>query len=315
MLPPLPQRRRGSTAAGYLLVIVFVASLSIHVARSGSELLGHQLPTIIRGRSYLNHPRRSIGQGEGFNGNWRISTVIQENSRADILSKRASVFPWFSQASVTIKPAERNQLQPLSSKSVLDDLASLCTDAIFQPSSQRLANDIEKYLYKKIIERYGPSNSNENCLFLAQSESAAVANGLSPSTSPSSVVGCVGLEVVPVTLDGKPEGEDVQPRPLLEFLAVDPSARGRGIGKSLLKQCEAKAREWGYDEIILQVAADNDVAINLYKKAGYSIIAEDNTILRPKEGGLFGGMGFEPALHLCLRKELSSGPFLFPKFF
>jgi len=101
---------------------------------------------------------------------------------------------------------------------------------------------------------------------------------------------------------------------IAEFLAVDPSARGMGIGKSLLKQCEAKAKEWGYKEIVLQVAADNIVATNLYKKAGYSVIAEDNTIVRPKDGGIFGGMAFEPTVHLCMRKDLNGPTFPIPTF-
>mmetsp|Transcript_16956 Transcript_16956/g.25448 ORF Transcript_16956/g.25448 Transcript_16956/m.25448 type:complete len:169 (+) Transcript_16956:477-983(+) len=142
--------------------------------------------------------------------------------------------------------------------------------------------------------RYGPANENEKCLFVASDEE-------------DRVLGCVGLEVVNVGVDGNPDAEDLEPRPLLEFLAVDSKARGRGLGKSLLKQCEEKAKYWGYKEIILQVKADNNVAIGLYKKMGYSVVSEDNTILRPKEGGLLGGMNFEPALHLCMQKELGSG--------
>jgi len=197
---------------------------------------------------------------------------------------------------------------PLSSDSCVDDVAFLCTNAIFNPESQRLSREIEKYLFRKIIDRYGPSNDNKNRLVLAL-------ESLPDPNQRARLIGCVGLEVVEVTQDGKPKGDDIQPRPLLEFLAVDPSARGRGLGKQLLRQCEDIAREWGHDEIVLQVAADNEVAIGLYKKLGYSVIAEDNTILRPKEGGILGGMRFEPALHLCMKKSLSRPLISIPKLF
>lgn len=213
-------------------------------------------------------------------------------------------FPW--PASGRISRATRQQLTPLSSQQVLDEVAVLCTESIFEPANAGLSSSIQTYVYKKLIERYGTSNTEPNALFLA-------------TGSDGQVVGVIGVEVVPLTTEGQSKGEGVEERPLLEFLSVDPSARGKGLGKSLIKRVESQVREWGYGEVILQVAADNEVAIRLYEKMGYKTTAEDSTILRPKNAGFFGGMSFEPYPHLCMRKELGGSSLLsglsFPNIF
>ena len=59
----------------------------------------------------------------------------------------------------------------------------------------------------------------------------------------------------------------------LYSLAVDDKARGKGIGKMLLKALEEAASEQGKIYMRLEVASDNDSAIALYGAAGYRIFS------------------------------------------
>lgn len=55
----------------------------------------------------------------------------------------------------------------------------------------------------------------------------------------------------------------------LYSLAVDPAARGQGIGRRLLGAVEERARERGALFLRLEVRIDNAVAAGLYRRAGY----------------------------------------------
>jgi ribosomal protein S18 acetylase RimI-like enzyme/uncharacterized protein YvpB len=59
----------------------------------------------------------------------------------------------------------------------------------------------------------------------------------------------------------------------LYSIVVSPKARGKGIGAKLLTHCEAAAKERGCITLRLEVRADNDAAINLYRSRGYDLIA------------------------------------------
>ncbi len=52
-------------------------------------------------------------------------------------------------------------------------------------------------------------------------------------------------------------------------LAVDPSARRRGLGRALLAEFEASAVGLGAASALLEVSADNAAAISLYTAAGF----------------------------------------------
>lgn len=57
-------------------------------------------------------------------------------------------------------------------------------------------------------------------------------------------------------------------------LCVDPEARRQGIGEALLRQCIKDATERGCEDMFLDVRTKNEGAIALYRKAGFSMIAE-----------------------------------------
>lgn len=59
------------------------------------------------------------------------------------------------------------------------------------------------------------------------------------------------------------------PESELLLLAVDPAARGRGVGRMLMDDWMAWAKEEGAEEYFLEMRADND-AVHLYERTGFS---------------------------------------------
>lgn len=53
-------------------------------------------------------------------------------------------------------------------------------------------------------------------------------------------------------------------------IAVRPEARGQGIGGRLLRETLARAAARGAGRLILEVAADNDAALRLYRREGFA---------------------------------------------
>lgn len=63
---------------------------------------------------------------------------------------------------------------------------------------------------------------------------------------------------------------DLSVVPVLANLAVDATRRRGGVGKALCLDVEAQCREWGYDQVWLQVEEGNTPARSLYEnKLGY----------------------------------------------
>lgn len=52
-------------------------------------------------------------------------------------------------------------------------------------------------------------------------------------------------------------------------IAVDPSARRRGIAHTLLDHAQEAAREAGAERMFLEVRRDNEAALGLYRAAGW----------------------------------------------
>lgn len=59
----------------------------------------------------------------------------------------------------------------------------------------------------------------------------------------------------------------------LTYIGVDPSVRGRGLGRALLDAFTQAAREAHYRAVALSVEAENESAIALYTKAGFQVTA------------------------------------------
>lgn len=58
----------------------------------------------------------------------------------------------------------------------------------------------------------------------------------------------------------------------LYSLAVAPEARGRGLGRRLLHEVEARARAAACRTLRLEVRADNAAALELYRREGYQVV-------------------------------------------
>lgn len=59
----------------------------------------------------------------------------------------------------------------------------------------------------------------------------------------------------------------------LTYIGVDPSVRGRGVGRALLDAFTRAARVAGYRSAVLSVEAENAAAIALYTKTGFEVTA------------------------------------------
>ncbi|MCX8184555.1 MAG: ribosomal protein S18-alanine N-acetyltransferase [Sulfolobales archaeon] len=58
----------------------------------------------------------------------------------------------------------------------------------------------------------------------------------------------------------------------LASIAVDENYRGRGLGRALIEEFEARIKTLGVFKVYLEVSIRNEVAISLYRKLGYSVV-------------------------------------------
>ncbi|HSF99117.1 MAG TPA: ribosomal protein S18-alanine N-acetyltransferase [Ornithinibacter sp.] len=64
-------------------------------------------------------------------------------------------------------------------------------------------------------------------------------------------------------------------------VAVTPAARGRGLGRRLLDELEARAAAGRAASVMLEVRADNVAAIGLYERAGYVVVSTRRRYYQP----------------------------------
>ena len=72
--------------------------------------------------------------------------------------------------------------------------------------------------------------------------------------------------------------ELTDPASVLDYLAVHPDHQQRGIASSLVKSGIAQAKKDNLDIVLVAMGAK---AVELYRKNGFGIIAEDHQSLKP----------------------------------
>ena len=114
-----------------------------------------------------------------------------------------------------------------------------------------------------------------------------------------------GLGDVPGATRGKRKSPNGRPnpwRPFLTNLSVINDARNSGIGSQLMEACETAVEDWGGEEVILEVEADNERALAFYQKRGYDTVFSDPTGRRFTTAGFF--LSKERCIKVCMRKPL-----------
>ena len=146
-------------------------------------------------------------------------------------------------------------------------------------------------------------------------------DGVTTSNDRLLLVAKVGGNVAGVAEVSLPGGtrfgaEKLEPKapadmPYVSDVAVSPNQRGRGIGKALLRACEAAMVAKGYNKMYLHTKVDNDAAQALFEKGGYAEPPEAKAGLsqyqiaqRSSKGGILSKLGITEAGHLLLAKDL-----------
>ncbi|MDQ3559143.1 MAG: GNAT family N-acetyltransferase [Pseudomonadota bacterium] len=78
----------------------------------------------------------------------------------------------------------------------------------------------------------------------------------------------------------------------LYSLAVAPEAQGIGLGLKLLAEAEAVAQARGAVRLLLEVRTDNEPAVRLYERAGYSQLARQESYYEDGMAALRYGRDF-----------------------
>jgi len=81
------------------------------------------------------------------------------------------------------------------------------------------------------------------------------------------------------------EGTNTTPIPYLEAWYVDPTFRGQGIGKALIRQAESFALQTGFKQLASDAEVDNYTSIEIYRHLGFREVGRTVHFVRSLIGG------------------------------
>ena len=110
--------------------------------------------------------------------------------------------------------------------------------------------DVMLDIDKKIIKAEIEEGNKDNAIYIAE------------DTENQEQLGFIFLEVGTDYYHPEPHGH-------IADIIVSPTARGRGIGKMLMKKAEEWTKDNGYSLLTLNVFNDNDKARKLYSSLGF----------------------------------------------
>lgn len=84
--------------------------------------------------------------------------------------------------------------------------------------------------------------------------------------------------------------------PKISNLVVAEQYRGCGVGKRLVNMSIAKAKDWGFNQVILEVQEDNTAALNFYISMGFDRLYKDAQGERFEFNGLYFNRLREPKI-------------------
>jgi ribosomal protein S18 acetylase RimI-like enzyme len=115
---------------------------------------------------------------------------------------------------------------------------------------------------------YGNDSSFEE--MVAASVARAEADGFPREREGIWIVEREGAHLGSIALTDDGDGAAV-----VRWVLLDPSLRGRGIGRRLVDEAMAEARRHGYRRVRLQTFSDLNVAAHLYRDHGFEVVRED----------------------------------------
>jgi ribosomal protein S18 acetylase RimI-like enzyme len=96
------------------------------------------------------------------------------------------------------------------------------------------------------------------------------------------IVGSVMLYPAGRLLSSEDDEVFIASWPEVRLLAVDPEARGRGIGAALMRECAQRARRAGSEFLVLHTNDLMRAAIHLYEKLGFERFPEADWVVDEK---------------------------------
>jgi ribosomal protein S18 acetylase RimI-like enzyme len=136
-----------------------------------------------------------------------------------------------------------------------------------RPSEHETAGRVVREAY---VEFLGPGAGDEDegyLRFVGQVAERAARTTVLVALDGDDIVGCVTLELDRRT---DPQDEPLGPeRAHVRMLGVAPGARRRGIGRSLILECESRARAAGKSYLTLHTTHLMTAAQAMYERLGY----------------------------------------------